>query len=240
VNFSSPALARLLLSLCPLHPLRSLQTLRLLCPLRPQGELKRKLDRMMRRFLTKHGGGGADEMMSFSVACTVVRIQRHWRELVARRKEEAAREAARSARRAAGLPSEEEPPPPPEEPPAPEPNGIRGVMRRASVAIASIRHSMNNKRGSRAAAVAGGEGWEGEGGSPGLLARPPQPAAAGHPSIAPRCSSIALGERLSRISFAKVAGAARHSIAAFAQPRKSLAPKQPAEPAGPAEGSANK
>ena len=45
-----------------------------------QGELKSKLDRMIRRFLNKHGAEVPEnDMMSFSVACTVVRIQRHWR-----------------------------------------------------------------------------------------------------------------------------------------------------------------
>lgn len=56
----------------------------------------------------KHGSPAQDEEMSFNVAITVVRIQRHWRALVARRRAEAARQAERDRRRAAGLPSQEE------------------------------------------------------------------------------------------------------------------------------------
>ncbi|PSC71712.1 voltage-gated ion channel superfamily isoform A [Micractinium conductrix] len=66
----------------------------------PEGELKRRMDRMARRFLNRHtpksARGEADafaEHMNFQVALTVMRIQRKWRETAARRKTE--REAAR-------------------------------------------------------------------------------------------------------------------------------------------------
>lgn len=44
---------------------------------------------MLSLLQNKHGGTEEDTVMSFSVACTVVRIQRHWRGLVAKRKAEA-------------------------------------------------------------------------------------------------------------------------------------------------------
>lgn len=86
--------------------------------------------------------------MSFSVACTVVRIQRHWRGLVAKRREEAESEAARAARHAAGVPSEEEAAPELEKTAAPEQRrrSVLGVVRRASVALANIRVSMKRSR----------------------------------------------------------------------------------------------
>ncbi|PRW21007.1 voltage-gated ion channel superfamily [Chlorella sorokiniana] len=59
----------------------------------PEGELKRKLDRMIRRFLTRHTPAQQSEHMNFQVAITVMRIQRHWRAVAARRKAE--REAQR-------------------------------------------------------------------------------------------------------------------------------------------------
>lgn len=60
----------------------------------PEGELKRRLDRMIRRFLNRHAPkNGEKEHMNMQVAITVMRIQRHWRATVARRKAE--REAAR-------------------------------------------------------------------------------------------------------------------------------------------------
>lgn len=59
----------------------------------PEGELKRKLDRMVRRFLNRHAPKQQEEMMSFQVAITVMRIQRKWRQIAARRRAE--REAAR-------------------------------------------------------------------------------------------------------------------------------------------------
>jgi hypothetical protein len=75
-----------------------------------QGELKRKLDRMIKRFLAKHQVV-EEERMSFTVALTVMRIQRHWRAVTARRAAERARAESRAAeRRAAGLPSVEEQP----------------------------------------------------------------------------------------------------------------------------------
>ncbi|KAL4420689.1 hypothetical protein ABPG75_010345 [Micractinium tetrahymenae] len=55
----------------------------------PEGELKRRLDRMIRRFLNRHAPkNGEVEHMNVQVAITVMRIQRHWRATVARRKAE--------------------------------------------------------------------------------------------------------------------------------------------------------
>lgn len=68
-----------------------------------QGELKRKMERMIRRFLNKHtvASTGDDEHMSFAVALTVMRIQRHWRNLVATRAQRAAAAAEVAAAEAA-------------------------------------------------------------------------------------------------------------------------------------------
>lgn len=59
----------------------------------PEGELKRRMDRMVRRFLTRHAPKQEQELMNFQMAVTVLRIQRKWRQIAARRKAE--REAAR-------------------------------------------------------------------------------------------------------------------------------------------------
>ncbi|GAB4819675.1 hypothetical protein N2152v2_006721 [Parachlorella kessleri] len=193
----------------------------------PQGELKSKLDRMIRRFLNKHGAEVPEnDMMSFSVACTVVRIQRHWRGLVAKRKEEAAIEAAKAARRAAGLPSEEDLTVVEEQVEVPQQaaggSSFRRAMRRASTVLASLRQSMHPSSKQRASTRLGVDGGlaalEARRGS-GQVPRPSRAAAAtgaGAKGILP----FGLPSRLSRASVTAVKGAAGRSLSQFAPPQE--------------------